>query len=355
MKTKSKGVQTNHPALIFPELLEPVSKERPCGDDLEYDPEFVVLQAKAAPKLGAQYGDFISAPEAINWSDLERDCRRLLLRTRDIRILVLLLRCRVRLDHAVGMRDGLMLLAQLLAKWPEAIHPQLMVDGEPDPVLRANALAALVDTQGLMQDVRDLAIATSSTLRLQVRDVERSLGTPRPADALTPESVRQQLEDLRRQQSPTLVALDEALSFASSIDIWARRRLPNDHPDLAPLLKLLSLVTGTSPATTVQETAVPDAPPLSPVHMKSEVSANRLEMDGHALQAPSANTRPTAPTNRDAVLATIRTARTWFETHEPSSPVALLLKQAERLTGRRFDEIFQAIPSDLVERWARED
>ena len=47
------------------------------------------------------------------------------------------------------------------------------------------------------------------------------------------------------------------------------------------------------------------------------------------------------------------TARIWLEAHEPSSPVALPLKQAERLTGKRFDEVFQAIPAELVERWAR--
>ena len=49
-----------------------------------------------------------------------------------------------------------------------------------------------------------------------------------------------------------------------------------------------------------------------------------------------------------------RLHRFWFEAHEPSSPVALLLRQAERLTGKRFDEVFQAIPAELVERWMRE-
>ncbi len=58
--------------------------------------------------------------------------------------------------------------------------------------------------------------------------------------------------------------------------------------------------------------------------------------------------------DRNTALAYIRTARIWFEAHEPSSPVALLLKQAERLTGKRFDEVFQAIPAELVERWAGE-
>ncbi|MFX3549126.1 hypothetical protein V8921_11830 [Ralstonia mannitolilytica] len=59
--------------------------------------------------------------------------------------------------------------------------------------------------------------------------------------------------------------------------------------------------------------------------------------------------------DRSAALASIRAARSWFEAHEPSSPVGLLLKQAERLSGKRFDEVFQAIPADLVERWAHDD
>ena len=314
-----------------------------------------MLQAKAAAKPDAQYGDFVSAPEAANWTDLERDCRRLLLRTRDVRILVLLLRCRVRLDHASGLRDGLALLAHLLAKWPDAIHPQLVVDGETDPALRANALAALADPQGLMQDVRESAVNGNGALRLQIRDVERALGVPRPADALAPDSVRQQLQDLRQQQSPALAALDEAMVFASSIDAWARHHLPDDRPDLEPLLKLLNLVTGAADATMVQEVAARGAVPSHVSHQES--AADSANNDDARIPHDMATDRvsPDTPPDRDAVRAAIRTARLWFESHEPSSPVALLLKQAERLTGKRFDEVFQAIPADLVERWARDD
>ncbi len=164
---KTKGAQPAPPALIFPELLEPISEAHPCGSDLEYDPELVLLQSKVTPKQDAQYGDFVSPPEAINWTEVERDCRRLLQRTRDIRILVSLVRCRVRLDEAFGLRDGLCILSRLLETWPETIYPQVVVDGEPDPAVRANALAALADPQGLMQDVRDLVISTNGALRLR--------------------------------------------------------------------------------------------------------------------------------------------------------------------------------------------
>jgi type VI secretion system protein ImpA len=355
MKAKSKNSASKQAVTAFPELYEAISKEKPCGDDLEYDPEFVVLQAKAATKPDAQYGEFVSTPEAVNWSDLERDCRRLLLRTRDIRVLVLLLRCRVRLDNANGLRDGLASLAHLLAKWPDVIHPQLVVDGEEDPALRANALAGLADPQGLMQDVRELAIISNGALRLQMRDVERSLGIPRPADALAPESVQQQLQDLRQQQNPAMAALDQAAAFVASIDAWARQHLPEDHPDLGPLLKLLGFVVGATHVTAAVVTE-PSRTRSAPLQSSDTENPECSDLAVNATHNMSLDDpRPTAHMGRDAVRATIHSARLWFEHHEPSSPVSLLLKQAERLTGKRFDEVFRVIPADLVEQWAEDD
>lgn len=349
MKAKSK------PTFPFPALLEPVVPDKPCGEDLEYDPEFVVLLARAAPRPNAQYGDFISAPEAVNWPELERDCHRLLLRTRDIRILVLLLRCRVRLGHAAGLRDGLGVLAQLLAKWPDAIHPQLLLDGEADPAMRANALAALSDPEGLMQDVRELPIAETGALRLQVRDVERALGLSRPADAMEPESVRRQLLDLRQQRDPAMTALDEAAASAAAIDDWARVNLANDCPDLTPLRKLLGLVASADTSAIASAVVMSTVETLHEAPTATPEEAEDRETTDECQPTPLGGHSPASlPTARSDALASIRIAREWFETHEPSSPVALLLRQAERLTGKRFDEVFQAIPADLVARWAQE-
>ena len=58
---------------------------------------------------------------------------------------------------------------------------------------------------------------------------------------------------------------------------------------------------------------------------------------------------------REDVLATIRAAREWFETHEPSSPVAVLLKQAERMVGKRFSQVADSIPLDLLRKWELEE
>ncbi|ENT9928810.1 ImpA family type VI secretion system protein, partial [Escherichia coli] len=84
-------------------LSDPISAECPCGPDLEYDPEYLLLFTRAAPREEAQYGDFVSTPETINWAELERDARRLLMRSKDIRILVVLLRCRIQQAGAQGL------------------------------------------------------------------------------------------------------------------------------------------------------------------------------------------------------------------------------------------------------------
>ncbi|NUA32095.1 type VI secretion system protein TssA [Cupriavidus basilensis] len=340
------------PPIRFADLATPVDAALPCGEDLEYDAEFVVLLAKAAPRAQAQYGEFVAQAEPLNWTELERNCRRLLLRTKDIRLLTLFLRCRTRLDQAEGLRDGLALLERLLTTYPAAIHPRLDVDGEHDPALRANALAALADPEGLVADVREIPLAGNAATRLQIRDVERALGVPRAADALAPESVRQQLEALRNQGLPQMAAMDEACRLAEVLQRWCEDTLPGHAPDLAPLGKLLRLVGNAELAQPALAQAIP-APAAKTAPAALAPSPNAVHAQSAHLSC--AGDTDDMPIDRQAALSQIHAARQWFERHEPSSPVSLLLGQAERLVGKRFDEVFQAIPPDLVQRWALEE
>lgn len=123
MSTKETGE-----TLLQTDVLLPLSDERPCGDNLEYDPEFLIVFAKAAEQPETQYGDFVNVPEGINWNEVEREVLRLLLRTKDIRVLILLLRSWTQLKGAEGMRDGMRLLSQLIAAYPQHIHPQAVCD-----------------------------------------------------------------------------------------------------------------------------------------------------------------------------------------------------------------------------------
>ncbi|MFT4172414.1 MAG: type VI secretion system protein TssA [Rhodocyclaceae bacterium] len=332
----------DEPSLRFASLLAPVTTREPCGCDLEYDPEFVVLQARATPREEAQYGDFVAQRESIDWSEVDRDCQRLLQRSKDLRVLVLLLRSRTRLEGAAGVCDVLALMRELVKRYPNDVHPRLEGDGEPDAALRVNALAALLDPEGFMSDLREVPLSGSLATRLRVRDVERAMAASRAPDALSADSVQRQLDELRATGSPMLAALDGALQAVEDIDAWARSTLQDASPDLTPITILLRTCTRTRSAASAIE-AVPPRPPEGPSPID-----DIPELPG---VCPSRATPESGICGRADALAQIHDARMWFEQNEPSSPVALLLKEAERLVGKRFDQVFQSIPAELVARW----
>ncbi|RIX85499.1 type VI secretion system protein TssA [Acidovorax cavernicola] len=322
------------PARIEADRLSPFSATAPCGPSLEYDAEYAVLLARMAPRGDAQYGQFVGTPEAPNWAEIERDCRRLLLRTRDINLFVWLCRARTRLAQASGLAQSLVLLAEALQTWPEAVHPQLVIEGERDPAVRANALAALADPEGLLGDIREIVIAANAARHLTVREVERSFAIPRPIDAASPEAMAQQLADLTAATSDDdrapLHLLAQAAEAAAQIVAWAGQHLGQDAPPLHALVRLLAhFQRSASPAAHVVVATTPDPRPPWP---ESKPLGRGLA-------------------TRDEILRDIGNARRWFECNEPSSPVAVLLKQAERMTGLRFSQVADAIPLDLLRKW----
>ncbi len=317
-------------------ILSPVSEREPCGPSLEYDHEFAMLFACMVPRSDAQYGSFVGKPEAINWAEVERDCLRLLLRTKDINLLVWLCRARVRQSEAAGLVQSLAVLSAVLQAWPEQVHPQLVIEGERDPAVRANAIAGLVDPEGLLGDVSEIVLSASTALRLTVREVDRAFTVPRPADALDPQGVTQQLKALRTAARGDPLApihcLAEAGAHLRAIEDWARSQLGEHAPSMLPLLRVLELF------------AAPEMP--SP-----QVPQRPVRTPGEASEAPFVGRTG----DRGEALLKIRAAREWFESHEPSSPVAVLLKQAERMVGKRFSQVADAIPLDLLRKWEDEE
>ncbi|MCI0151594.1 type VI secretion system ImpA family N-terminal domain-containing protein [Paraburkholderia sediminicola] len=343
--------------------MAPVDDAAPCGADLEYDPEFVVLSAKVGPKAEAQYGDFVGSPEPVNWNDIERDCRRLMMRSKDMRLAVLFTRCRTRLAGAAGLAEGTGLLAAWLAAFPNAIHPQPGVDVNRDWALeiRMNALQTLTDTDGLLADVREIALTKSTTTRLQLRDVERAFAHPRPGDALAPESVTRQLDDLRVQQPAAMEGFDYALASLEAIETWSREHLDVCAPDLSALIRLLRHLAGRESRDTLangeeRQPMLEPVPSINGAHDAGDPALGESPSACHAgaVDAASGAGRPrgaTAVADRHAALDMIREARQWFETYEPSSPIPVLLKRAEQFVGKRYAEIAQAIPPDLLAQW----
>lgn len=316
----------------YADVLEPIDAGAPCGPDLEYDPDFVMLMAAVAPRVEVQYGDFIDVPQVVNWTEIERDCHALLLRTKDIRLAMVLLRCRIRLNGAAGLRDGLVVLGALLERYGNGLHPVPVLDDEPDATIYSNAIAALADPDGVLGDARDTPLSAASGLHLHLRDIEKAFATPRHKDALTPEAAIRLLKEWWAERDAGTLALVDARRTAVSIAAWCEATLGADAPDFDALLTLLK------PLECLQADSGPAA------------AAGATETAGNA--PPGGSSAQAAPlVDRRTALATIRETREWFEQNEPSSPVIVLLRQSERMVGKRFSELAHIIPADLLATW----
>lgn len=346
-------------AIAFPgtvgELLKPVSEQAPCGENLEYDPQYMELFIKLTPKetksvSGTSGSERLeSAPEPIRWSEVERDCRRLLERTRDIRLLAVLLRCRVQQAQAKGLLEGLALLARLLQTWPEALYPRLTIDDEFDPLPRFDALSALVEQEGLLADIRRLPIASFPGIRLEIRDVERALGIPHPEDAPQPDVIRRQLADLQARDDVTYTALLAALAAVRDIDRLAQQQLGAQAPTLTPLIELLERLT---PRLSRMEEPETDPESAEKATLVPEETASIVEAEPAMTDNAAFTPRPRRGiADREDARERIREIRLWFEAREPSSPIPLLLRQAELLVGKRFSEVAHFLPQELMEKW----
>lgn len=367
------------------EWRQPVAGDlaRPCAANLEYDTDYAVLQSQLSPKVQVQYGDFTVEPEPPDWGTIERQARALSQRTRDITVLSALTRARTRRAGALGLREGLAILHAQLHLWPEHVHPQTQVDGEHDPLVRANALAALADPQGLLADIREVTISTSAASPLTVKDVERALGPQTSAYNHTgPDaaSVRAQLRQLHSKQNPQLQALQHSAQLAAQLQSWSEQHLQQDAPDLSPLTRLLAhLQQFDTSATKVQAEAVDSAGtnPLDPAGSASPaqpLTAFDLDLDlsldlqsastpnhtpTHTSNHTPTHTTTQAPPNarhnalhqREHIRALLGQVIAWIEDNEPSSPVSIVLRQAQNLWGKRYAEIIAAVPPELLAQW----
>jgi type VI secretion system protein ImpA len=322
--------------------LAPLSDEAPCGPDLEYDADFMAMQATGEGKPERQYGETVIPAEAPDWPVLHEQALGLAQRTRDLRVAVWLTRSGARISGLRAAVRGLQLVQGLLERYWDAVHPVLDASDGNDPTARLNALATLVHLTGALADLRAAAI-TPARGSLTVRDIELALGK---AEALPGESVPSEsgaLEGVRDAiaQSPELA---DALQ-AGHAAVKAMAGTVDSHvgagvgPDFAPLSKLMHVLALAGQRASGAEAAV----------------------EGSAAEGgdtSSRNAGVSVPgrigTREDAVEALDRVCD-WIERNEPSNPAPLLIRRAQRLMSKSFlDIIRDLMPEgiDTVEKLA---
>ncbi|MBZ5789187.1 type VI secretion system protein TssA [Burkholderia contaminans] len=329
---------------LIGQLLADVAPDAPCGANLEYDAEFLQLQERATPRAEQQYGDTVIPAEAPDWRAVERLALALSTRTKDLRVIACLARSWTEQHGIPGYADALALVANLLERRWEALHPRLDADGEADPTPRMNALADVAGAHDCARAARRQPLFEGGP---SVRDAERLLDgrddTGSPV-AGSRESLLAALSAASSDGTTPLDAARAALHALNAIRVCVTDQLGREWaPDEGDAEKALQRI--------VREVPLPEPQPFSPA-MQQAVPGDASQA-GPALIAPAA--MPNAHAWRDAELTSRDDVRIgldkmcrYFEQHEPSHPAPLLLRRAQRLLALDFYEIIRDLAPESL-------
>ncbi len=323
--------------LRLEELLRPISQESPCGENLEYDPATIALEALARGKSEQQFGDTVIPGEEPDWREVREAALALLHRTADIRIAVLLARALLRTDGLPGFAEVLAVLRQWLEERWEHVHPRLDPE-DGDPTMRVNALAALAHPETTLAALRQAPLATGRTAgSFSLRDCLMAAGEIPVPDGRTPPDAAAVAaafaETPAAELQATAQAVEASLAALAAIEAGLAQRLePGRTPDLSALTQALHAAQRIIAAH------------VAPRPAGDGAAGAEAAPPGAAVAAPG------EIRSREDIVRLLDTAAAYLRQHEPSSPVPHLLDRAKRLIAMDFVALLKELaPAGLPE------
>ena len=238
-------------------------------------------------------------------------------RSRDLRIASKLGAAWLRLRGLPGWTDALALIHGLLGQHWDSVHPQLDADDDNDPTARVNALVGLSDPMGLLGALRTTAFVQSPRLgRFGLRDLRAANGSLKLAE-IEACCLDCPLDTL----AASAKAITDAAATARAIDALLTEQLGTAAPDLRPLLAdLRDLERFVLPHWQARQGS-------------TEEAADATEHSGDDTAAGSPARRTGEIAGPDDVMRRLEEICAYYARNEPSSPVPMLLRRAQRLVG----------------------
>lgn len=327
-------------------LLREISEDSPCGENLEYDPRYIDLGNRI---VGTPEDPFTHQPyQPPKWTDIRRDTLELLGQTRDLRLILFLIRALSQLEGVAGLEQGLTLLESALDQYWETIHPQLDPDDDNDPVFRVNLLQELCDFELSLRPISLIPLIESRAIgRFSGRDFLIALDRiPLPAGAGKPDlsSIKAVLRESDPQQlqvlSQSLVSCQQRIvnienSVTEKVGVSQAPNLQSVRSLLRDISHGLAEVIDSAGLSLGDETegeATADAED-DPAGSSAGKSAKPASGDG-------------AIESRKDVIRTLEKLCRYYAEHEPSSPVPILLERARKLVDMNFIDLIKNLAPD---------
>ncbi|OTA20650.1 hypothetical protein Xbed_01178 [Xenorhabdus beddingii] len=331
-------------------LLEPVSTELPCGEDLEYDVEFMELEQSLFGKTEQQFGDITIPAESPNWIQVEQQAINLLTRTKDLRVVIALAQAWLELRGLCGYADGMNLLRQILERYWEEVWPILEFEDEYDPLFRLNILAAIEDDSPLTLQVQRSILLKSISKELSLQEVYSLLdGSISELSGYTGGRTRLQDELKQHVNSPEILAVTRIRDHLCAILNIIRQKLsPNHTPELTRLLKNLNKVIEfcfiPQPAMNSPEGKMPQ----EAMQSVSFVKQTEPLLSATAVDQAAIPWSEIEASNRDEVRMLLEKSKNYFLKYEPSHPAPMMIARILRLIDRDFiDIVYDLAPDGL--------
>jgi type VI secretion system protein ImpA len=325
------------------DLLKPISPEKPAGEDVAYDATMQELDKALQGKLETQF----SAAEEPNWKEILGLSSDLSKRSKNLRVTVILTLALLKTEGLTGFRDGMTLLQKSLEQYWEVIYPLLDPEDDNDPTERVNIIAAMLTPSGSASDdpmqfhrrLKQAALCQSPRLgRFGYQDFAA------PASEVEGEKKIDagQVEAAFRDTPPEFLesvhtAIQESIAAAEGMDEFLTRTISNSRaPDWSPLLGVLKDLRKALVPYLPQGVAEPEGEDGAPAAA------------GGA--GPMAVSIPGTINSRQDVMKALDRICDFYAKTEPSSPVPLLLKRAQRMAGMSFLEIINDLTPDSIQQ-----
>lgn len=320
-------------------LSKPVSEEMPSGENLEYDPQYQEMEDLFETKPESSLEGYDKDDAGPDWKGVEKLSRALLARTRDLRVQVYAVIASIHTSDLLVFRDNLKLLKIYLDEFWDTVHPQLDPEDNNDPTLRLNTLEMLNEYSLITLALERVKLVELKGMgRFGVREVEIAQGKETPDEGEEVPDINAIRQAFARSEPDYVAALrlavDEAGELLVEMDsVWKDKAGDPEGLNFGVAVKALQKISS-----------------VLDEFMPSQTAGEAGEMAPEQGEPGSAPVMSGVIHGRADVVRVLDKICEYYSVNEPSSPIPLLLRRAQRLVEKSFLEILEDMVPDGVKQ-----
>lgn len=337
------------------DLLKPVAEDKPCGEDFSYHPSFQNLETLALGKPETQF----SAAEPPEWKEVRDTAIEVLGQSKHLMAGVHLTVALVKLGGAEGLRDGLALMRGLTEKYWGDVYPHLDPEDNNDPTERLNILGNL-SSQKFGAHIGQLYVCESPSLGrfslqqyLTARDA-----SAKPADGAAPVKVDPDFNQIKaafqdagpEAAKAKLGFVSEALNHAKGIETFLDSTLGAGAGVNFDLLDKLLTEMKHILEPYAAGGATGEGEPAGEGEVPTEGGGAGGAGGGSGAAARGGPGMSGTIRNRADVVKALDMICNYYQNNEPSSPVPLIIRRAQRLVDKDFMTIVNDLTPDALQQ-----